>query len=136
MAAAIVAEINATTWTPAVTASRVWVSQTILTTHAGIVVDVVPVGSTLELMGRIQSMRTVRVSVRVVKKLPHPSAVSDVDPVADLIEAIGEHFLRLRLPTLGNALVTAVEDAPPDQDAIEQEGLAVGVCTLTVEVEL
>ena len=94
IAAAVVAELNARTFSPAFTAVRTYLPVYDLAEMADLHVTVVPKGVTSQQASRDASQFEISVDIAVQKKLAATDN-AEIDPLMDLAEEIAE-FLRQR----------------------------------------
>ena len=134
VAEAVVAELNATTFSQPLTATRAYLPRVELADLKTLKVSVVPSSLTVTAASRTQIQRDVAIDVAVQQKLAaEQNAV--LDPLLALAEEIAEHFRAKRLDSLPGALCVQTEFKPiyaPEH--IEQLRTFTSVITLTFRV--
>jgi len=134
VAEAVVAELNATTFSQPITAIRSYLPRVELADLKTLKVTVVPSSVTVVAASRSQTQRDVAIDVAVQKKLGQEQNVS-LDPLLALAEEIAEHFRAKRLDSFPGALCVKTEFKPiyaPEH--IEQLRTFTSVLTLTFRV--
>lgn len=134
VAEAVVAELNATTFSQPITAFRSYLPRVELAELKTLKVTVVPSNVTVVAASRSQTQRDVAIDVAVQKKLGQEQNVS-LDPLLALAEEIAEHFWAKRLDSFPGALCVKTEFKPiyaPEH--IEQLRTFTSVLTLTFRV--
>ncbi|TXG97029.1 MAG: hypothetical protein E6R08_07915 [Nevskiaceae bacterium] len=134
VAEAVVAELNATTFSQPITAIRSYLPRVELADLKTLKVTVVPSSVTVAAASRSQTQRDVAIDVAVQKKLGQEQNVS-LDPLLALSEEIAEHFRTKRLDSFPGALCVKIEFKPiyaPEH--IEQLRTFTSVLTLTFRV--
>lgn len=96
VAEAVVAELNATTFSQPITAVRSYLPRVELADLKALKVMVVPSSVTVAAASRSQTQRDVAIDVAVQKKLGQEQNPS-LDPLLALAEEIAEHFRAKRL---------------------------------------
>lgn len=134
VAEAVVAELNATTFSQPITAIRSYLPRVELADLKTLKVTVVPSSVTVAAASRSLTQRDVAIDVAVQKKLGQEQNVS-LDPLLALAEEIVEHFRAKRLDSFPGALCVKTEFKPiyaPEH--IEQLRTFTSVLTLTFRV--
>lgn len=134
VADAVIAELNATTFSQPVTAIRSYLPRVELADLKSLKVTVVPSSVTVAAASRSQTQRDVAIDVAVQKKLGQEQNVS-LDPLLALAEEIAEHFRAKRLDSFPGALCVKTEFKPiyaPEH--IEQLRTFTSVLSLTFRV--
>ena len=134
VAEAVVAELNATTFSQPITAVRSYLPRAELADLKTLKVTVVPSSVTVAAASRSQTQRDVVIDVAVQKKLGQEQNPS-LDPLLALSEEIAEHFRAKRLDSFPGALCVKTEFKPiyaPEH--IEQLRTFTSVLTLTFRV--
>ena len=134
VAEAVVAELNATTFSQPITAIRSYLPRVELADLKTLKVTVVPSSVTVAAASRSQTQRDVAIDVAVQKKLGQEQNVS-LDPLLALAEEIAEYFRAKRLDSFPGALCVKTEFKPiyaPEH--IEQLRTFTSVLTLTFRV--
>lgn len=134
VADAVVAELNATTFSQPLSVSRSYLPRVELTDLKILRVTVVPSSVTVAAASRSQTQRDVAIDVAVQKKLGQEQNAS-LDPLLALAEEIAEHFRAKRLDSFPGALCVKTEFKPiyaPEH--IEQLRTFTSVLTLTFRV--
>ena len=134
VAEAVVAELNATTFSQPITAIRSYLPRVELADLKTLRVTVVPSSVTVSAASRSQTQRDVAIDVAVQKKLGQEQNVS-LDPLLALAEEIAEHFRAKRLDSFPGALCVKTEFKPiyaPEH--IEQLRTFTSVLSLTFRV--
>ena len=134
VAEAVVAELNATTFSQPIAAVRSYLPRVELADLKTLKVTVVPSSVTVVAASRSQTQRDVAIDVAVQKKLGQEQNVS-LDPLLALAEEIVEHFRAKRLDSFPGALCVKTEFKPiyaPEH--IEQLRTFTSVLTLTFRV--
>jgi len=133
LADAVTAAMNAADWSVEFTATRETVPiQDRDQMGSATYVKVAPVGLTATTISRAKTERTIEVDVAVLKAMDN-FANATVDPLAALVEAIGEFWLRT---PLASPAATCVEISVPSLCMPEsaRELLFVGAITLTFKL--
>jgi len=129
IAEAVVAELNAATFSQEFTAERAYMPRFELPEMAELHVTVVPKGVAVEVQDRSRARQEVQIDVGVQKKL-QTAENAEIDALMDLAEEIAEHFRAKR--QVGNALWVRTEHAPVySTEHLEQLRQFTGVVTLT-----
>lgn len=134
VADAVVAELDATTFSQPITAIRSYLPRVELADLKTLKVTVVPSSVTVAAASRSQTQRDVAIDVAVQKKLGQEQNVS-LDPLLALAEEIAEHFRAKRLDSFPGALCVKTEFKPiyaPEH--IEQLRTFTSVLSLTFRV--
>lgn len=134
VAEAVVAELNAATFSQPITATRSYLPRVELADLKVLKVTVVPSSVTVAAVSRSQTHRDVAIDVAVQKKLGQEQNIS-LDPLLTLAEEIAEHFRAKRLDSFPGALCVKTEFKPiyaPEH--IEQLRTFTSVLTLTFRV--
>ncbi len=134
VAEAVITELNATTFSQSLTATRAYLPRTELGELKTLKVTVVPSSVTVAAASRSQTQRDVAIDVAVQKKLGQEQNPS-LDPLLALAEEIAEHFQAKRLDSFPGALCVKTEFKPiyaPEH--IEQLRTFTSVLTLTFRV--
>lgn len=134
VAEAVVAELNATTFSQPITATRAYLPRVELADLKTLKVTVVPSSLTVTAASRTQTQRDVAIDVAVQQKLAAEQNAA-LDPLLVLAEEIAEHFRAQRLDSLPGALCVQTEFKPiyaPEH--IEQLRTFTSVVTLTFRV--
>ncbi|RLS59551.1 MAG: hypothetical protein DWH91_00080 [Planctomycetota bacterium] len=134
VADAVIAELNATTFSQPIAATRSYLSRVELADLKTLKVTVVPSSVTVAAASRTQTQRDVVIDVAVQKKLGQEQNVS-LDPLLALAEEIAEHFRAKRLDSFPGALCVKTEFKPIySPEHIEQLRTFTSVLTLTFRV--
>lgn len=134
VADAVVAELNAATFSQSFTAKRHYQPRYELADLQTLHVTVIPSGLTTQLLGRGQSQREVAIDIAVQKKLDQEQN-ADVDPLMALAEEIAEHFRGRRLTDFPNAIWSKTEHrAIYATEHLQQYRQFTSVMTLTFKV--
>jgi hypothetical protein len=134
VAEAVIAELNATTFSQPITAIRSYLPRVELADLKALKVTVVPSSVTVAAASQSQTQRDVAIDVAVQKKLGQEQNPS-LDPLLALAEEIAEHFRAKRLDSFPGALCVKTEFKPiyaPKH--IEQLRTFTSVLTLTFRV--
>lgn len=134
VAEAVVAELNATSFSQPITAIRSYLPRVELADLKMLKVTVVPSSVTVAAVSRSQNQRDVAIDVAVQKKLGQEQNPS-LDPLLTLAEEIAEHFRGKRLDSFPDAAWVKTEFKPiyaPEH--IEQLRTFTSVLTLTFRV--
>lgn len=111
VAEAVIAELNATTFSQPITSIRSYLPRVELADLKTLKVTVVPSSVTVAAASRSQTQRDVAIDVAVQKKLGQEQNVS-LDPLLALAEEIAEHFRAKRLDSFPGALCVKTEFKP------------------------
>jgi hypothetical protein len=134
IAEAVVAELNATTFSLPVTATRSYLPRVELAQLKTLQVTVVPSSLVVATASRGQSQQDVAIDIAVQHK-PPGEQTADLDPLLALAEEIGEHFRGRRLDSFPDALWVKTEFKPifaPEH--LDQFRAFTSVLTLTFRV--
>ncbi len=134
VAEAVVAALNAATFSQPITAARSYLPRVELADLKTLKVTVVPSSVSIVTASRGQTQRDVAIDVAVQKKLAHEQN-ADLDPLLTLAEEIAEHFRGKRLDSFPDAAWVKTEFKPiyaPEH--IEQLRTFTSVLTLTFRV--
>lgn len=93
LADAVVAELNATTWSWSFTAKRTYRPRFDLKELASLRVSVVPVTSSTEATGRAVTEVAPAVDVAVQQKVAGPDDMATIDGLMGLLQEVQDHFL-------------------------------------------
>lgn len=134
VAEAVVAALNAATFSQPIAAARSYLPRVELADLKTLKVTVVPSSVSIITASRGQTQRDVAIDVAVQKKLAHEQN-ADLDPLLTLAEEIAEHFRGKRLDSFPDAAWVKTEFKPiyaPEH--IEQLRTFTSVLTLTFRV--
>lgn len=134
IAEAVVAALNAATFSQSITAMRSYLPRVELADLKTLKVTVVPSSVSVVTASRGQTQRDVAIDVAVQKKLANEEN-SDLDPLLTLAEEIAEHFRGKRLDSFPDAAWVKTEFKPiyaPEH--IEQLRTFTSVMTFTFRV--
>lgn len=140
LADAIVAALNAGTWSQEFTAERVPLPQFTLPELATLEVPVAVRGSYPKRLTRAHSIKVVEIDVGVLRKLDATGvdrkfATADVDPYITLVDEIVDYFHDTRLAGFTNVLATASRPDPVyDPEQLEKKRAFVAVIQLEFKV--
>lgn len=134
VAEAVVAALNAATFSQPIAAARSYLPRVELADLKTLKVTVVPSSVSIVTASRGQTQRDVAIDVAVQKKLANEQN-ADLDPLLTLAEEIAEHFRGKRLDSFPDAAWVKTEFKPiyaPEH--IEQLRTFTSVLTLTFRV--
>ena len=134
IADAVVAELNAHTFSLQFTANRHYQPRYELAELKMLQVTVIPSGLTTQLLGRGQSQREVAIDIAVQQKLDQENNAT-LDPLMALAEEIAEHFRGRRLTNSPHAIWSKTEHrAIYATEHLQQYRQFTSVMTLTFRV--
>ena len=134
IAAALVTELNAQTWSQTFTAARFYRPLTQLKNLGTLAVTVVPRGLLATEGSRSEEEYAYELAIVVQKRL---EAVTNalIDPLVDLVEQIADHFRLSRCPGYAAAICRAMATDPlADEDDLNEFNQFTSILTLTYRV--
>ena len=134
IADAVVAELNATSFSQAFTAERAYLPVFELADLKNVRVTVVPKGVSITPGNRSNNQHDCAIDVAVQKKLDAADN-AEIDALVSLVDEIGDHFRFRRLDSYPNAVWTRTENEPVySQEHLDQFRQFTGLLTLTFRV--
>lgn len=134
IANAVIAALNAGTFSQTFTAERQYLPIFELEDVKGLRVTVVPKGVAIQSAGRNNNQHDVDIDVAVQKKLTKTDD-TEIDPLMTLVEELADHFRLKRLTTYPNAIWTKTQNEPVyAQEHLDQFRTFTSVLTLTFRV--
>jgi len=131
IADAVVADLNAGSFSLPFTASRAYIPRFDLPELAALRVTVVPKGLAIATASRADHQHDYRINVGVQQKFEQEDA-AELDPLMELVEEIADLFRGAALETEPQAVCVAVENGPIyAQEHMREKRLFTSILTLT-----